>query len=98
MAVMAHLRWAAASDPGMRRTNNEDRYYADPDRGIYAVIDGVGGHAAGERAAQVAVEVIRERLERQTGSPEDRLREAIAAKQLRDYGLHYDPEREVVAT
>jgi aminotransferase len=28
----------------------------------------------------------------------DRLREAIAAKQLREYGLHYDPEREVVAT
>jgi aminotransferase len=27
-----------------------------------------------------------------------RLREAIAAKQLRDYGLRYDPEREVMAT
>jgi serine/threonine protein phosphatase PrpC len=87
MAVMAHLRWAAASDPGMRRTNNEDRYYADPDRGIYAVIDGVGGHAAGERAAQVAVEVIRERLERQTGSPEDRLREAIALANNEIYRL-----------
>ena len=47
MAVMAHLRWAAASDPGMRRTKNEDRYYADPDRGIYAVIDGVGGMRPG---------------------------------------------------
>src|SRR5579872_4692131 len=78
MAVTAHLRWAAATDPGMRRTNNEDRFYADPDRGIYAVIDGVGGHAAGEHAAETALQVIRERLERQTGSPADRLREAIA--------------------
>ncbi len=87
MAVMAHLRWAAASDPGMRRTKNEDRYYADPDRGIYAVIDGVGGHAAGERAAEVALDVIRERLERQTGNPEDRLREAIALANNEIYRL-----------
>jgi PPM family protein phosphatase len=78
MAVKVHFRSAAASDTGKRRKKNEDRYYIDPDRGIYAVIDGVGGHAAGERAAEVAVEVIRERLERQTGTPEERLREAIA--------------------
>jgi serine/threonine protein phosphatase PrpC len=77
MAVKTHLRFAAASDPGKRRKNNEDRYYVDPDRGIYAVIDGVGGHAAGETAAGVAVDVIRERLERQTGTPEERIREAI---------------------
>jgi len=78
MAVNTRLRFAAASDPGKRRKNNEDRYYVDSDRGIYAVIDGVGGHAAGETAAGVAVDVIRERLERQTGTPEERLREAIA--------------------
>jgi parallel beta-helix repeat protein len=77
MAVKTNLRFAAASDPGKRRKNNEDRYYVDPDRGIYAVIDGVGGHAAGETAAGVAVDVIRERLERQTGTPEERIREAI---------------------
>jgi serine/threonine protein phosphatase PrpC len=77
MAVKTRLRSAAASDPGKRRKNNEDRYYVDPERGIYAVIDGVGGHAAGETAAAVAVDVIAERLERQTGTPEERLREAI---------------------
>ncbi len=77
MAVMTHLRYAAATDPGKRRKNNEDRYYVDQDRGIYAVIDGVGGHAAGETAAGVAVDVISERLERQTGTPEERIREAI---------------------
>ena len=77
MAVNTRLRFAAASDPGKRRKNNEDRYYVDPDLGIYAVIDGVGGQAAGETAAGVAVDVIKERLERQTGTPEERLREAI---------------------
>ena len=78
MPVKLHLRWAAASDTGKKRSHNEDRCYIDADRGIYAVIDGVGGHAAGEQAATLAVEVIKERLERQTGSPEERLREAIA--------------------
>jgi serine/threonine protein phosphatase PrpC len=78
MAVRARLRSAVASDTGRRRTNNEDRYYVDAERGIFAVIDGVGGHAAGEHAAEAAVEVLRERLQRQTGKPEERLREAIA--------------------
>jgi PPM family protein phosphatase len=77
MAVKTRLRFAAATDPGKRRKNNEDRYYVDPERGIYAVIDGVGGHAAGETAAGVAVDVISERLERQTGTVEERIREAI---------------------
>src|SRR5436853_3680349 len=87
MAVKARLRSAVASDTGRRRTKNEDRYYVDPDRGIYGVIDGVGGHAAGERAAEVAVEVIRARLERQTGTPEERLREAIALANNEIYKL-----------
>jgi PPM family protein phosphatase len=78
MQVKTRLRFAAASDPGKRRKNNEDLYYVDPDRNIYAVIDGVGGQAAGETAARAAVDVIRERLERQTGTPEERLRQAIA--------------------
>ncbi|MDP9052788.1 MAG: protein phosphatase 2C domain-containing protein, partial [Acidobacteriota bacterium] len=77
MAVKSQLRFAAATDPGKRRSNNEDRYHVDPERGIYVVIDGVGGHAAGETAASVAVDVIRERLERQTGTPSERIREAI---------------------
>jgi serine/threonine protein phosphatase PrpC len=77
MAVGVRLRSAFASDTGRRRTNNEDRYFVDPDLGVFAVIDGVGGHAAGEHAAETAVEVMRERFGRQTGSPEERIREAI---------------------
>jgi parallel beta-helix repeat protein len=77
MAVGIRLHSAFATDTGRRRTNNEDRYFVDADRGIFAVVDGVGGHAAGEHAAETAVEVIRERLQRRTGSPEERLREAI---------------------
>lgn len=68
---------AAASDVGLRRENNEDRYACDPASGLFIVIDGVGGHAAGEHAAETALRMLRARLSRETGSPEDRLREAI---------------------
>jgi len=87
MAVGVRLHSAFASDMGRRRTNNEDRYFVDADRGIFAVIDGVGGHAAGEHAADTAVEVMRERLQRQTGTPEERLREAIALANNEIYRL-----------
>jgi parallel beta-helix repeat protein len=68
---------AASSDQGYVRENNEDRVYSDDARGIFLVVDGMGGHEAGEKAAEIAVERIRLRLERQTGSIEQRIREAI---------------------
>jgi serine/threonine protein phosphatase PrpC len=68
---------AASSDPGSVRDNNEDRVYADDTRGFFVVIDGMGGHQAGEQAADIALERIRSRLERQTDNAEQRLREAI---------------------
>lgn len=69
---------AAASDRGRLRTGNEDRHYVDVDRGVFLVVDGVGGHAAGEVAAAIAVDVITQRLERPIGTPAQRVREAIA--------------------
>jgi serine/threonine protein phosphatase PrpC len=69
---------AAASDRGRIRTGNEDRHYVDVDRGVFLVVDGVGGHAAGEVAAAIAVDVISQRLERPIGTPAQRVREAIA--------------------
>ena len=68
---------AASSDPGSVRDNNEDRVYADDARGFFIVIDGMGGHQAGEQAADIALERMRSRLERQTDTAEQRLREAI---------------------
>ena len=37
------LKAAGYSHPGLQRSNNEDRYHYDPTRGIFIVIDGVGG-------------------------------------------------------
>jgi serine/threonine protein phosphatase PrpC len=69
---------AAASDRGQVRTGNEDRHYVDVERGVFLVVDGVGGQAAGEVAAAIAVDVITQRLERAIGTPAQRVREAIA--------------------
>jgi serine/threonine protein phosphatase PrpC len=76
--VKTNLKCAGASDPGRVRRNNEDAFHIDADRGIFLVVDGIGGQAAGEKAAAIAVERVRARLERQTGTGEQRVREAIA--------------------
>jgi PPM family protein phosphatase len=69
----------AATDTGLLRENNEDRYWMDADRGLFLVVDGVGGRAAGELAAQTAVEAIRETMSWDTAPPEDRVKMAITA-------------------
>lgn len=57
--VSLRLHSAALSDIGRKRTNNEDAFVADPALGLYAVADGMGGHANGEVAAQLAIESLR---------------------------------------
>ena len=66
------LRWAARSDTGRVRQQNEDSIHADGN--VFVVADGMGGHLAGEVASAVAVSTI-----------VDQCRGGIVAKeQLRD--------------
>ena len=46
------IAFGAATDIGRVRSNNEDRYWADPATGLFAVVDGVGGQTAGEVASE----------------------------------------------
>jgi PPM family protein phosphatase len=93
---LATLSTGAATDTGLLRDRNEDRYFLDPGHGVFLVVDGVGGQAAGELAAQTAVEAIRESLaatllgesSRPGGlSHEDRIRAAIAQANNRIFEL-----------
>jgi PPM family protein phosphatase len=68
---------AAATDTGLVRERNEDRFWNDAARGVFLVVDGVGGQAAGEVAAETAVAAFRETIF-QPGTPEARIRAAIA--------------------
>lgn len=78
MSATDVMRGAARTDPGRVRSNNEDLPVIDPVRGIFGVIDGVGGEAGGEIAAATAYDVIMQRLARPSGTPAERVREAIA--------------------
>jgi serine/threonine protein phosphatase PrpC len=79
MPTLTTIAAAGATDAGLQREVNEDRFHVDQSRGLFIVIDGVGGQAAGGKAADVALCMLRERLERETGPVRDRVREAIAA-------------------
>lgn len=74
----AVMRAAARTHPGRVRLNNEDLPVIDAARGIFGVIDGIGGQAGGEVAAATAKDVILQRLARPLGTPAERVREAIA--------------------
>lgn len=52
------LASAGSSNTGMSRNNNEDAFAIHPDRRLFIVADGMGGHNAGEMASLAAVKII----------------------------------------
>jgi PPM family protein phosphatase len=78
----------AATDCGLLRGRNEDRYWIDAGLGVFLVVDGVGGHAAGDLAAEIAVSEIQDTMSGAgLDTPEDRIRRAITRANNRIFEL-----------
>jgi serine/threonine protein phosphatase PrpC len=50
---------ASRTHVGLKRKINEDSVFADPERGLWVVADGMGGHEAGEIASAMVVDALR---------------------------------------
>jgi serine/threonine-protein phosphatase Stp1 len=53
------LECVSRTHVGLKRKINEDSLFADADRGLWAVADGMGGHEAGEVASAMVVDALR---------------------------------------
>ena len=65
-----HVTCAAGTDKGVVRSANEDYHLMLLERGIFIVADGMGGHAAGEVASEMAVRIIADELGSFRGLPD----------------------------
>lgn len=78
---------AGGSDVGRLRKGNEDTLRLDQERGIFLVADGMGGHAAGEIASDLAATSTEETLTEavDAGATGERIEQALRAGFLRSY-------------
>ena len=58
------VSFSARSDLGLKRKINEDSFLADDDMGLFMVLDGIGGHLAGEVASNLGLNTIKENVRR----------------------------------
>jgi protein phosphatase len=72
-----HITSAGRTDVGVIRSGNEDSYRMVPDRGIFVVADGMGGHAAGEVASDMAVRIVSDELRSLRGLSDEQVAERM---------------------
>ena len=63
MAGQVSLKWGYVSITGNFRDNNEDNFFIDPQARFFLVADGMGGQSAGEKASELAIDLITEKLQ-----------------------------------
>ena len=68
---MLRTRCGHVSITGKYRENNEDRCLVDPQGRYFLVCDGMGGQSAGEKASELACELVPQRLEQSLNFEKD---------------------------
>ncbi|MEM1280748.1 MAG: PP2C family serine/threonine-protein phosphatase [Cyanobacteria bacterium P01_D01_bin.6] len=99
---MLKLLFSGMTDPGLVRSSNQDAYHVDPQGRFFIVADGMGGHAGGQEASNIATKTIFQYLEENWEStlatPEILQQSLVLANQeiIKDQKQH--PERSDMGT
>jgi len=76
------IKFAALTDVGRVRDQNEDNFLVDKKLGLFIVCDGMGGHAAGEIASALAVRTLHEEIKKQSDLIVDYAAQAVGAAKV----------------
>ena len=86
---MVQIRSGSESITGNYRENNEDNCLTDPGARYFLIADGMGGQVAGEKASEMAIELVPQKIDESidfdNGDPKDVLKaidEAVAYANL----------------
>lgn len=94
-----NFSFAGHTDVGRVRARNEDALLQQPLRGVAAVADGMGGHAAGDVASRIAVDILDDRTRDLGPEPAAAMADAVrAAHEAIIRAARADPELQGMGT